>query len=469
MNTQLDEYVAKERSKGVPDDKIRQELLSKGWDPIAVHRSIGSVTETAPKPSIHLNGSTVLLIVGLSLIFIAALAFFGYGWPDLSPLSRFVLIAVPNLLLFLIGSYLAKGEALQTVKETTHAAGHIMLPITIGVFLYQFGFYKSLDDLLMAYSVLIAFPLYLYSAIYKKHSYGNLLVSLGAVAIAIFLMSDSILDGWRSAGLLTVVSVLTLWTAFRQKQSAQPAYLSALTSTGAILLIISFPTLISDLAQLITTDRPTVAIIEGLIGGGGLLVLASQFGALFQPWSRLELFHQRLMIVIGALVVFLPLMSGSSEAVILAVIAVVAAAIIVIIGIESQVKLLTWLGIVGGALSLLNVLFSTIDHLSVVLVMFILGFAAILLSIIFARRGHQPSTAVAGPNLKVGFIDDQSAGNLRATTGEAPTLFVILARIILAIILFWFIEFIIIGSLNSSHNNGYQSPTSPASTTNSFI
>jgi hypothetical protein len=208
MNDQLREYVAKERARGVDDEQLRQELLSKGWDPIAVHRLVAGEASVKTESQLHLSGTNVLLITGLSLIFIAAVTFIGYSWPQLSPLSRFLLIAIPNFFLFAIGSFLAKGDELKTVKETTHMAAHLMLPITAGVFLYQFGYYEKADALLMAYSVLLALPLSLYAALVKQRSYGALLVTLNLIALAIFLLTDQDLNGWRSSLILTVVSLL---------------------------------------------------------------------------------------------------------------------------------------------------------------------------------------------------------------------------------------------------------------------
>lgn len=464
-NAQLDEYIARERSNGVSDSKIRQELLAKRWDPILVHRALNSVPDSVEKPVFHLNGSTALLIVGLSLIFIAAFVYFGYSWPDLSPLSRFTLIAVPNLLLFLIGSYMAKGEQLLTIKEGTHTTGLMILPISIGVFLYQFGLYDKIDSLLMAYSVLIAFPLYLFSAIYKKHDYGNVLVVIGAIAIAVFLMADNTLDGWESSGLLTVVSILTLLTAYQRKKDGRDQYLPVLISTGTVLFLASFPFLIGAVFGQLISDQSLNSIIEAIVAGGGLLVAAGLFGALFKPWTRTELSHQRLMIFIGTIIAFTSLVGGNGDGVVLSIVSVLFSTLVVIIGLGAQSKFTTWLGLIGGTLSLLNLLFGSVDKVSLVVAMFVLGFGAILLSIFFAKRSHQSEKLSPAAYFHMGYIDDQTASTLQVNTGEAPTLLVVLARIALVIILFWFIMFAF--SHTNSTDPYYNSSHHPSS--NSFI
>ncbi len=446
MNDQLREYIAKERARGVDDEQLRQELLSKGWDPIAVHRLVAGEASVKTESQLHLSGTNVLLITGLSLIFIAAVTFIGYSWPQLSPLSRFLLIAIPNFFLFAIGSFLAKGDELKTVKETTHMAAHLMLPITAGVFLYQFGYYEKADALLMAYSVLLALPLSLYAALVKQRSYGALLVTLNLIALAIFLLTDQDLNGWRSSLILTVVSLLGLITAWVYKKRGQEESIPALVSAGTILYIISFSSLVSDVTRQVTSDRTAIIGFAAIITGVGLLKTAALFGHLFKPWTRLEFFHQRLLIAAAMLITFITLIGAEGGETILTVISVVFSAIVVIIGMETRVKFMTVLGLVGGSISLLSLLFSNIDRVMVVVLMFIVGFAAILLSIFLAKRGSV-STIEAAPTWNVGFIDDKTAATLTVKTGEAPTFFTVLVRILLAFLLYALIQFIFMNSV----------------------
>lgn len=449
MNDQLYEYVAKERARGVGDEELRKELLSKGWDPIAVHRAIAGDVPAKAASSLHLNGTNVLLITGLSLIFIAAITFIGYSWPQLSPLSRFLLIAIPNLLLFVVGSFLAKGDELKTVKDATHMTGHLLLPTSVVVFLYQFGYYDRVDALLIAYGILLAFPLSLYVALVKQRTYGTLLVTLYLISLAIFLFADQDLNGWRSSLILTSASITGLLTAWTYKKRGEEESIAALVSAGTILYIISFYSVVTDLSRLITDDRAIAIGFSAVITGVGLLKTAALFGYLFKPWTRLEFFHQRLLIAAGILITFVSLVGAETGTTMLTVISVVFSALVVIVGMETRVKLMTVLGLVGGSISLLSLMFSNIDRVMIVVLMFIIGFAAILLSIFLAKRGNV-ARAELTPGWNIGLIDDKTAATLTVKTGEAPSFFTILIRILLAFLFYMLIQFVFMNAVTYS-------------------
>lgn len=440
MSEQIRQYVEEERTRGIADEQIRNELLSKGWDPIAVHRGIAGEQSVKQHKELRLNSSNVLLVAGLSLIFIAAITFVGYSWPQLSALSRFLLVAVPNFLLFLIGSFLAKGEELQTVKDTTHVGGHLMLPISVGVFLYQFGFYDRADALLMAYSVLLALPLSVYVALVKQRTYGALLVTINLVALALFLLADQLLNGWRSSLLLTAVALLGVVTAWSYKQRHDEEATPALISASVIVFVISFSSLMTDLTRLLTSEPTVILGFSAVLTGFGLLAAAALFGQQFKPWTRAELFHQKLLYVSGILLAFLSLMGGDVGMTTLAIVSVVFAAIAVVIGMESRVKLITVLGLIGGSISLLNLLFSNIDRVTMVVLLFLFGFAAILLSIFLVKRGVASRSEQPEPGLSIGLIDDATAARLSVHTGEPPSFFTIVIRVVLALLLYWLIQ-----------------------------
>lgn len=453
MDNQLDSYISTERAKGLSTDAIRSELLSKGWDSIAVHRALNKDTVASVENPLHLTGATAILLAGVGLILVAAISFLGYSYPELSPLSRFLLIAVPNFLLFLCGSYLAKGDDLKIVKEATHATGQIMLPITLGVFLYQFGFYNKADALLMAYSVALAFPVYLYSAIKKQHAYGNLLVTLGASAIAVFLLTDTVLDGYRSSLMLFVVSTATLWAGWGLKKQTDHRYLSGLVSVGTLLLIISYSSLVRDLMLTWANSAAFATAIIAVLTGGGLMGAAWLFGRLFTPWTRLELFHQRLLIVAAILFTFLMLIGNPSDLALLDLIAVCFAAIFVVLGLECRIKVMTYLGLIGGAISLVNLLFGSIERVALIIAMFTVGFGAIMLSVYLIRRTKRAVTD-GEPHWRTSLIDDSTALTLGVGTGEPPSVFIILVRIFLIFLALSMLQYMIFSTGFSSTSGG---------------
>lgn len=445
MTDQLEDYIAKEQARGIGNEKIRSELVAKGWDPIRVHRLLNSDTpEEKPVGKSHFDGSNILLLAGLGLIFIAAATFIGYSWPELAPLTRFLLVAVPNILLFAIGSFLAKGEQLENARESTHMAGYLLLPITVGVFLYQFGYYSKSDPLLMAYSVMIAWPLAFYGALFRKNSYGGALITVYLIALAVFLYADRLLDGWISASALTAASLLGLFTAWRIKKQIGERSVPALVSVGTVVLAVSSVTLIDDLVRLVIADKTASVALSSFLSGLGLLTAAALFGRFFKPWSRLELTHQRLLIAAAVLVGVAGFIQADSDAALLSLISAAFSALVVVVGIQSRVRIMTILGMIGGAASLFNLLFSSVDKVIIVILMFLMGFAAVIVSILLAKRGANVRDD-SSPEWSIGFIDDQTAATLSVNGGGAPTFFTVLVRILLVIIAYLLLQYWLIG------------------------
>ncbi len=441
----LRQYIDSQRVKGVADDAIRAELLTKGWDSIVVHRALSGLEGAEGKNGVPMNRQSIILLLGLGLIFLGALGFLGYGWPDLSPIARFLMIAIPNFCLFLTGHLLAKGDQLKRTKELTYATTGLLLPVTIGTFLYQFGIYQYFDGLLIAYSLLISLPVYIYAAgLQYRHAF--LLLSLSSLGILLGLLADTNLDGWRSSGLTTIVGAINIFMAKRAKDGEAHAYFPGLLSVGTVLAIIGWPTVFNDALALAGIGGDLALVLGSIFSTGGLVYVAIMLGCHLIPTSRTELFHQRLLLVGAALIGFSSILSGESQA-LLSLVGVLLGTALAILGLEAKVSLLKWLGSVGAVMSLLGLLVSNIDRELVIILFFVAGFAAVLGSIMMVKREAKANAeAVEQSGWNIGLISDLQAKQLPFKTGEAPSLITILIRLALVFILWLLIQFLVIGA-----------------------
>ncbi len=298
MNEAAKQFIDHRRSSGLSDQQIHQELTGAGWDSIAAHQVINAHDHSeTPLAKPQHSTADFFLYAGVSLIIAAAIVFVSFSWSALTPMARFLAILLPNILLLVVAAALGH-EQLRKVKHSLEATGLLMLPATVGVFLYQFGFLGAVDGVLLVWSGLAALLVYLFVALGARRDYGWLLIGFASVMIMIgFFEAENYGFGPFAEGISALVlGCLNLLTVASFKRRGVMEYSGLAESIATVLLIIGLPlTIIEGLIGL-GLDESSVPLLSGLGGMLGLLFFAGLFGKLANIGPS-ESFQQRLVII----------------------------------------------------------------------------------------------------------------------------------------------------------------------------
>lgn len=330
--------------------------------------------EKTPK---HLTSSQAFFIIGVALIITATVVIIIYSWPTLNPLMRFLAIAIPNVILFLI-SLFVKDINLVYVKKGTHATGLLMLPFSIGVFLYQFNIIDTLDSFLFFWPSLIVLPIYLYNDLAKKLNYAAAFVLIDAIAVLLFLFLHLKLDFKTVSGLMLIGAAICLFIAWISKIKNDKNHYESYALVSTLLFSFSIPAFISNL---FTSSLLTIS----LVGGAALLIVAYLFGKLLIPWTKFEYSLQSFILIIFLFMLFVPLVSLASDKTIYSLLIIGLSLAVITIGLLFGINLIFIGGILAFIIGLLIPLLQSVGNISVPILLFIGGFLAIGLSILIGK------------------------------------------------------------------------------------
>lgn len=444
MSQEAKQFIDHRRSTGQSDQQIYQELVGAGWDSIAAHQAVsGAGTSEPPVAKPRHTAADYFLFAGIGLIIAAAVVFITMSWPQLSPLTRFLTLAIPNTLLWLIASTLA-GEPLRKVRHGLEATGLIMFPATVGVFLYQFGFVDQVDGPLMVWSGLAALIVYLFVALGSRRDYGWLLVGFASIlTMSGFWSADQYGFGPFADGLSTLLlGCLNLLCIASFKRRGVTEYIGLAETIASILLIIGLPATIDEGLRGFGVAEDSIRLLVGLFGAWLLLFFAGMYGKLANLGPA-ESFQQRLIIIFalitmfGELLFFDGLFSGDKGQLMPAAVSIVAGLGLVYLGGLVKVRVLTIFASVGVIVSAIFLISQQIDTIAVPVLMSAVGFLAIVVSILLIKRGlgleglYQPAIAA-----RLGAISDGTI--IYRGHGQPPSPWLLLFLVLLVAVMFLF-------------------------------
>lgn len=327
------------------------------------------------KSPTHLTASQIFFIIGVALVITATVVIIAYSWPTLSPLMRFLAIAIPNAILFLISLFV---KGLVYVKKGAHATALLMLPFSIGVFLYQFNIIFEIDYFLFFWSSLMALPIYLYNDLVKKLNYAAVFVLIDAIAVLLFFFNYLKLDFKTVSGLLLIGATIGFFIAWNSKIKNDKNHYESYASVSALFFSFCIPAFISNL---FTSSLLTIS----LVGSLALFIVAYLFGKLLIPWTRIEYQLQRFILIFFLFMLFTPLVLLAADKTIYSLLIIGLSLAIITIGILLGINLIFIGGVIAFIIGLLIPLLKSVGNISAPILLFIGGFIAIGLSILIGK------------------------------------------------------------------------------------
>lgn len=465
---EVEKFINGQRALGQTDDQIRQQLLANGWQlsqlssffvpkpPTSTPTPTQSAPVTQSEPTkAHLSASQVLLVIGVLLIIIAAVVILSISWENLTPLTKIAVLAVPELALFGTYYYVRRQETLGHVVQGTLLAAFLLLPVSIGAFIYQSNLYHDLNSLLFAVSSVIALPVYFFFD-YKKQPIAVLFSIIGTIASLIFFGAFFELGApFWSVGAL-IIGIATFMIAKLSYLKKDDYRFPAYQVISALVLLASIPWVTYDLLnqflpELMKEVSSSVEVPISISIGVILLSLGSLYGKLFQPSSRQTVELQRLIQFVSLGFLLLPVIGAITENNAYVVAALALSVGLILLGLLVGINLIFVGGVIGGVMSLLIWLFKEVSSILTPISLIILGFIAIGLSIFLGRLKLSHSlfrNATLGE--RYGFISDEQA--LTVSQPKRKGLGCLIALLIILLLLLIPALIGIAGSLHGANN-----------------
>lgn len=458
MSGDLAGFVVAQRAQGKTDAQIEQGLVSTGWDPVAVKSALSMESSATaappPKASGQVNASQVFSAIGVLLVVVAYAAFVFSSWADLSSTVKIAVSAIPSLLLFVISASVSKQASLVHIRDATAAAALVTLPAAIGVFLFQSEIYQTVDGLLFLLATAISLPIYLLFDIWLKRSSLAALTVVNVLASALFFIIYVLPDTWIGATIFLLLALIATLLAILCKQRQEEQRARTYQITSALLTIGVVPAVISAYLSLLFPDPSyyyPAALETGLIAGIVLLLVSQWRGKVFQPVDSTEWSLQRLLQLVAMLLLFGGVASSSwdveSQQL---VVGLIMGALVIIYALFVGVNLLFISGILGSGLVLLIFLLQFLGGgLEALLIMLVVGFAAIGLGIFLGRskfaRSSLYSAVLAG---RLGVISDEAAEQIHRDnpSGAHTRWWVVILLLLATPVIFGFIFSIIMST-----------------------
>lgn len=368
----------------------------------------------------HFSASQILLALGIALVIVATIVIITYSWPELSPISRFLAVAIPNAIILLISLLTGKNPMLNHIKQGTHVTGLIMLPVSAGVFLYQFGIINDINSpALFLWSLLLVLPVYIFYDLYQKLNYAAILTLVDVFGLISFLISYLQIESLEFVTAIYLLSgLMSLTIAWMAKKMQDNRHLLPYSVYGALVLFFDLPFFVwaifggdsffggGDTASLLATS---------LIGGSALFLAALMIGKLFKPTTELEHALQKFLMLGFLATLFLPLFMLSSDEKIYSILNIVFGIAVLLVGTIFGISLLFYGGLVGFIYGLLIPLLTFVSGISIPILLFLIGIIAILLSIFVAKSSLvKKSFYFESVALYLGAISDSQASQLTA-------------------------------------------------------
>ncbi len=359
--------------------------------PVTESAAPESAPPSSPAPTALLNIKNIdfikaLEIIGLVLILTAILIVISSQWNKISPLGKIALVAVPNLMLFLISFLLRGKESYKSTHDATLITGLIIFPFSIGTFLFQSQIIDKIGFFLVAVSTASSLVLYLIIEFLLKKEFGSAFTNVAGYIALLSFLGDSEADTQTVAWVMTLCSLFmlaigTLLAASKQKNNE--SYITLNGATFPFFLYFTIQTFLHENLKL----EGDILFITSSFFGLFMLIYASILSNLWKRFDNNTFYSvKRFIEEIAGMFIIGPYIWLQLSEDIYSLLAMILGVVLVIT--YTKIPILSFLGmgffgIIAGIIDLSIKIFA--DSVAWPITLFIIGFAIIGISIL-ARK-----------------------------------------------------------------------------------
>lgn len=417
----------------------------------------GTVGSVEPKKALfnfsHFDLTKAFLFLGSILVLVALIIVIYSQWATVTPLVRISFLALPMLALYLTAWFLSKKPDYLDAFRICLATASLMLPFTVGTFLYQTGILPTIGELLFFCSAAVALIFYILFEYIFKQTYFSVLTVTGFAVALVSLLTTLTLDILPILWIMFTASALvTAWGIFLASRQRSDCGIYITVGTIATLVLLPASTLTTLDQNAGISYQSSLVIVAGF----GLLNLAvasfyNVCRALWQP----EVFYRlkRFLEETAVLVILTPLLILGFQEDAYTFVALVFSLGFVLLRTQVAISSLATYGALGTVISVIAISSKYFaDSIGWPIIVFLAGFVAIGLGLLIRKMAlfNRFNTQTT---LRLGLGQDPSAESRSQTFGWAK----ILGILILIFVLFQFVA----ASLSGLHDGqNYSSPKS---------
>ena len=417
----------------------------------------GTIGSGEPKKALfnlsNFDLTKAFLFLGSILVLVALIIVIYSQWATVTPLVRITFLALPTLALYLTAGFLAKKPSYLDAFRICLATASLMLPFTIGTFLYQTGIMPTIGELLFFCSAASALIFYIVFEYFFKQTYFSVLtVSAFGVAL-VSLLTTMRLDNLPILWIMLTASALVAgWGIFLASRQRSDCGVYITVGTIATLVLLPASTL-STLGQNADISYQSSLIIAS---GFGLLNLAvASFYNVCRGLWQPEIFYRlkRFLEETAVLVILTPLLILGFQENAYTFVALAFSLGFVLLRTQVAISSLATygaLGVVASVIAISSQYFA--DSIGWPIIVFLAGFVAIGLGLL-VRKMALFNRFNTSSTLRLGLGQDPEFETHSRSFGWAKTLGVLL----LIFLLFQFVASMLMG-LRDEQN--YSSPKS---------
>ncbi len=225
------------KAKGYDEAKVN-ELIQKALQ----NPTVDQKTDIAPAKH-RIDPAKAFVWLGIILILSAVIATIAANWSGATPWLKVLYIVIPMIIFYVLSFFMAKSEETKIYERLTFTVASILMPVSLGTILYQFGVYKEINSNFIAICSSVAAAYFLFFEFYAKRRYLSLLsiLSLYASFEAIIFnwsMNNEFASGWCSIGFSLLILAFGIF--LKNKDRLKDSYLAV----GTVFSLVGLPIMI---------------------------------------------------------------------------------------------------------------------------------------------------------------------------------------------------------------------------------
>ncbi|MDP3992617.1 MAG: DUF2157 domain-containing protein [bacterium] len=412
---------------------------------------------TEPKKTLfnfsHFDLTKAFLFLGSILVLVALIIVIYSQWATVTPLVRISFLALPMLALYLTAWFLSKKPDYLDAFRICLATASLMLPFTVGTFLYQTGILPTIGELLFFCSAASALIFYIVFEYILKQTYFSVLTVTAFGVALVSLLTDLSLDIlpilWIMFSASALVAIWGIFLASRQRSDCG-IYITVGTIATLVLLPVSTLTTLDQNAGISYQSALIIVAGFGLLN----LAVASFYNVCRSLWQP-ETFYRlkRFLEETAVLVILTPLLILGFQEDFYTFVALVFSLGFVLLRTQVAISSLATYGALGTVISVIAISSKYFaDSIGWPIIVFLAGFVAIGLGLLI-RKMTVFNRFNTQATLRLGLGQDPAFESHSRTFGWAKTLGVL-------ILIFLLLQFVM-ASLSGLHDqSNYSSPKS---------
>ena len=389
------------------------------------------------EPQVHryelhsVSPANIILTSGALLIVVAVFVLASTSWESFSPVSRILTSLIPLIILYAIGFGLRKQAAHHVLSQVTLITGSIILPITLGITIYQSGLYPFVDATLVFGVALVSLIWYGFLEFVLAERWQAIGTIVASSVLAVSFGEIVNLPNWGYYLLAIILAFFYLCASrtYISSYNSTPPHLAAWYSGTAIILgtcgLVLLPPTFTQWANLGSVSDIYTLILY-ILAAAILFAVAVLFSREWQETkSPLDLALRQLteqlsVLVLGGAAILIGLTSNETDAIIITILIGIAA---LILGAYVRITLLRPIGLVALVIGLLKLILFAATQVGAAWPILLLVVGFILIGIAYiAQTEHNTDLwkrLLKSPNessslFGLGIIPEQSHSNTHA-------------------------------------------------------